>query len=377
MLHDIKTLRENSGLSQAEFAKLYGMSTHAVQSWEQGTRKPQTSTLLMLNRIYQLEALHDTAEYRLAHNELCHKFGEKDVLTSYKSKDYPFEACFYIKSRDLYIELFTSWMHGEHWFDANLDGKELKTWKNAAMKNPIYHIAVNTRTHEDVEKRQAAENNNINLVVFWANDLSDFYEWIYAGCPNGNAGEWRNNIIPVQKHVSKCQKSKTPDGFEFDEDTREQLIGRMDIYKVYNGCDIQIHIPEPVIRAGLRHKFGTENVIENYICDEYPFPHIYIRSRDMHIDILNEPVHNGRWYMKNLEYDRRETEKLADIHDANTLFHWTLIDQLKRWYAGYHKLNYLVFWNPNLRDYKSWLDAGCPDGYDWYEVKSWQHGAVK
>jgi len=38
---DVKAIREKVGLSQAEFARRYGMSQRSLQEWEQGRRQPE------------------------------------------------------------------------------------------------------------------------------------------------------------------------------------------------------------------------------------------------------------------------------------------------------------------------------------------------
>lgn len=38
---DVKSLREELGLSQSEFAALFGFNLRSVQDWEQGRRRPE------------------------------------------------------------------------------------------------------------------------------------------------------------------------------------------------------------------------------------------------------------------------------------------------------------------------------------------------
>ena len=46
----ISSIRENTGLSQARFAELLGVSVRTLQEWEQGRRKPSGAarTLLLI-----------------------------------------------------------------------------------------------------------------------------------------------------------------------------------------------------------------------------------------------------------------------------------------------------------------------------------------
>src|SRR5271165_3074633 len=46
---DIRSLRESLNASQALFARLLNVSSNAVESWEQGIRKPRQATLKLLH----------------------------------------------------------------------------------------------------------------------------------------------------------------------------------------------------------------------------------------------------------------------------------------------------------------------------------------
>ena len=46
---DIRTLRESLNASQVLFARLLNVSSNAVESWEQGIRKPRQATLKLLH----------------------------------------------------------------------------------------------------------------------------------------------------------------------------------------------------------------------------------------------------------------------------------------------------------------------------------------
>ncbi len=50
VLPDIATIRDRTGLSQAQFAKLLGVSLRTLQDWEQGRRSPSGAarTLLLI-----------------------------------------------------------------------------------------------------------------------------------------------------------------------------------------------------------------------------------------------------------------------------------------------------------------------------------------
>lgn len=115
---------------------------------------------------------------------LASEFGSSDVIRQHYSSQYPFACDFYIKSRDMYIELNASWTHGHHWFcdDNENDLTLISEWNNAPER--YYRIAAHTWSHSDVQKRSIADKNHLNYVVFWRNDLYDAVLWFLSGCPD-------------------------------------------------------------------------------------------------------------------------------------------------------------------------------------------------
>ena len=87
-----------------------------------------------------------------------------DIIRQYSSDLYPYLCDFYIPSLNLYIELNNHWTHGPHPFDPNNeeDIKLLEYWKSKNTK--FYDNAIKTWTERDVNKRQIAFNNNLNLI---------------------------------------------------------------------------------------------------------------------------------------------------------------------------------------------------------------------
>lgn len=117
---------------------------------------------------------------KLVYDLLSNKFGEDDVICQYKDLNrYPFLCDFYIKSLDLFIELNIYWTHGGHFFDKSNkdDVSKLLYW--SSRKTDAFDKAVYTWSTSDLNKRDTAIKNNINYLVFWDNDLSDFKEWFY------------------------------------------------------------------------------------------------------------------------------------------------------------------------------------------------------
>lgn len=143
-------------------------------------------TKVVQDKIYRTKKRNHTVNsskieekmYRL----LIEYFGIDDVIHQYKHDErYPFMCDFYIKSIDLFIELNASWTHGRHWFDENNMDDILTLSKWLQKKNDgssYYSAAIETWTVRDVKKRKIAIKNNLNYVVFWKNDLSDFKQWL-------------------------------------------------------------------------------------------------------------------------------------------------------------------------------------------------------
>ncbi|WP_078598676.1 DUF7487 domain-containing protein [Evansella clarkii] len=117
------------------------------------------------------------------YQSLYNTFGA-DVVRQYKDSRYPFMCDFYIKSRDLFIELNAAWTHGKHWYgsDGMMDEDLVESWQN--KNSPYYDNAIQTWTVRDVRKREMARDNKLNYVVFWDADLLDFYMWVDEGMPD-------------------------------------------------------------------------------------------------------------------------------------------------------------------------------------------------
>lgn len=114
---------------------------------------------------------------------LYDKFGEENVEYQYKSDPrYPFNCDFYVSSLDLFIELNASQFHNRHWFDENdpNDLAQLKIFEEKATRseNSQYKEIIYTWTVRDPLKRKTAEDNNLNYLVFWDNDLADAKAWL-------------------------------------------------------------------------------------------------------------------------------------------------------------------------------------------------------
>ena len=114
---------------------------------------------------------------------LIQLFGSKDVVYQYSDERYPFNCDFYIKSRDLWIEVNGHWTHGCHWYDTVKDKAMVRHWRQKGSS--FYKMALDVFTKRDVDKRLKAKESQLNYVVFWKNAIEEFQEWVSLGCPDG------------------------------------------------------------------------------------------------------------------------------------------------------------------------------------------------
>lgn len=113
---------------------------------------------------------------------LCSKFGAFDVYRNYSSDVYPFNCDFYIKSLNLFLECNFHWTHGGHFFNSTDkdDVKKLLLWQEKATTSKFYTNAIMTWTKRDLLKKDYADKNKLNYLVFW--NTSDVNKWFASNC---------------------------------------------------------------------------------------------------------------------------------------------------------------------------------------------------
>lgn len=129
-------------------------------------------------------------------------FGEHDVLTQHNTDlRYPFHCDFYIKSRDMFVELNAFWTHGNGWFNEEsiADNIMLSDWIQGCetKDSEFYNNAIQNWTTTDVVKRETARKHRLNYVVFWDNQLDDAKLWFALGCPDGQ--DWKEEYSWLPK----------------------------------------------------------------------------------------------------------------------------------------------------------------------------------
>lgn len=112
---------------------------------------------------------------------LIERFGKSDIYYQYgvhpSDSRYPYSCDFYVKSLDLFIEINVHWSHGGHWFDSNNHDDNLRVSHLSQFDRKSYKTAIRTWTKDDVKKRNMAKKNHLNYLVFWDDNLDDFYKW--------------------------------------------------------------------------------------------------------------------------------------------------------------------------------------------------------
>lgn len=188
------------------------LQRYGVPNYQQTTESREKQSKKMIevkSKILQTKIKNGTLKTskpeQNLHQELLNLFD--NVQIQFDSKEYPFACDFYIPERKLYIELNASWTHNSAWYNENnLEHNEIANkWSNSSA---YYKQAHKTWTYYDVKKRQAAKENNLNYLVFWQPDLSDFHLWVELGCPD--AKDW-------EKEYSWLDSHRLPNKLEIDQ----------------------------------------------------------------------------------------------------------------------------------------------------------------
>ena len=238
------------------------------------------------------------------YNILCEVFGKDDVMRQYSSDLYPFSCDFYIKSRDMYIELNAHWSHGGHWYNAKNDNAVLCEWIDKHTE--YYDNAVSVWSQKDVLKRQTAMKNKLNYIVFWDYKLRDASVWRAFGCSDGRDYDklysWLpdrkldgdyvlNNLYGMQAFsaLAKCCQFK-----EF----YHREIAMWNENKVYHGVPLQIFIYHNRLIYGrkdirdlsdldIARAFGISGILRSYSVFDASLMNIVINK--YHIKSVYDP----------------------------------------------------------------------------------------
>ena len=155
------------------------------------------------------------------YGRLVSVFGKSDVVRQYSSDSrYKHHCDFYIRSRELFIELNGTWNHFSHWFGSwPSDDLVVTSWLEKGTSG--YLDAVRTWTVSDVKKRADARDGGLNYIVFWAEDGRDMDLWFALGCPDGR--DWEREYSWVSTKELKCEQ-ELPAMLSVDDVTLRDII---------------------------------------------------------------------------------------------------------------------------------------------------------
>lgn len=183
---------------------------------------------------------------------------------------------------------------------------------------------------------------------------------------------WQGSEAGRQKLASAEVRSKT-------EQTNQKRYGA----KTWSNSDegraaMSTYLQDKIIAAKMEHgtindsqperdayvlliqKFGADDVIPQYRSDRYPYKcDFYIKSQDLFIELNIYWMHGGHFFDPNNEADieRLQAWLVSDKPSyERAIYVWTQNDLEKRRVAEENGLNYCVFWEQDLSDFKDWLD---------------------
>lgn len=101
------------------------------------------------------------------YNYLSQKYTEGDIIKQYKDVRYPFACDFYIKSKDMFIELNIHPCHHFKPYNKEEDKEELQRLQEKAKTSNYYKNVIKVWTISDVKKREYAQKNNLNYLTIY------------------------------------------------------------------------------------------------------------------------------------------------------------------------------------------------------------------
>jgi len=104
------------------------------------------------------------------YKELMKHYEHDDVVRQYKCDKYPYHCDFFIKSKNIFIEVQCSHFHHFHPFDKNDMNDIIELERLKEQTKPQYKQIIDTWTVYDVKKRNTAKESNLIYYEIWPND---------------------------------------------------------------------------------------------------------------------------------------------------------------------------------------------------------------
>lgn len=187
-------LKKYGSINNIKKSKITNLNKYGEDHWtktEEGkskmseiTLKQETQMKMHLSRVKNNTSKISKFEEKA--NKIISKYFKKDIDYIWHFRDekrYPFEADFYLIKQDIFIEIQGYISHGKKPYNEN--DKEcldlVNKWKTQENKNiklygkSKYSEYLKTYLIYDVNKRNIAKKNNINLKEFWKLEDLDNY----------------------------------------------------------------------------------------------------------------------------------------------------------------------------------------------------------
>jgi hypothetical protein len=115
---------------------------------------------------------------------------------------------------------------------------------------------------------------------------------------------------------------------------------------------------EDVIYNLLKQHFGKQDIIRQYISEQYPYNcDFYIKSIDTYIEFNGTWTHGTHPFNENSEHDLeivKQWENKNKPFYKNAIHNWTILDVTKRNIAKQNKINFIEFWN--IKEVLDWIN---------------------
>ena len=132
---------------------------------------------------------------------------------------------------------------------------------------------------------------------------------------------------------------------------------------------------EKVFYDRLCDYFGKNDIFKEYKSVKYPFYcDFYVKSLDLYIELNCHWTHGDVMYSEEAKDSKFYKELLSKQnikYYKNAMNVWTKLDVEKRNIAKSNNLNYIIFWDTDLRDADVWFNCGVPVGKDYDSKYTW------
>lgn len=166
-------------------------------------------------------------------------------------------------------------------------------------------------------------------------------------------------------HISKSS---------FYDENKDAIISKIHASMKANGS-YDYSKSEEIFYLKLASFFGENDVKRQYKSNEYPYNcDFYIMSLDLYIEFNGHWTHGDRFYNDDELYTQLFMTRLnsnTGSYYKKAKYVFSKLDVDKYMVAKQNGLNYLVFWDNDMRDVDVWLASGAPVGHDYGIMYSW------